>query len=155
MVGVDTSRNIVQITDLATKRRLQVRVSTGSVLRRLSPSVVHMIAARVSGAGSPAASPGERVERAGEPGGQAVARERQSDRDLQSMIEALPALSLANLTPGEAIVLSCTNGEAPSQVTAITLLAGVEPLLRASSRSGRGPDIGSWNLDLNMNIGTP
>jgi len=155
VVGVDTSRNIVQITDLATKRRLQVRASPDSVLRRLSPSVVQMIAARVSGAGSPAASPGERVERAGERGGQAVSPGRQSYRDLQTMIEALPALSLADLTPGEAIVLSCTNSEDPSQVTAITLLAGVEPLLWASSRGGRGPDIGSWNLDLNMNIGVP
>ena len=155
VVGVDTSRNIVQITDLATKRRLQVRTSPDSVLRRLPPPVVQMIAARVSGAGAPAAPPGDRVERAGERAGQAVSPGRQSYRDLQSMIEALPALSLADLAPGEAIVLSCTNSEDPFRVTAITLLAGVEPLLRASSRGGRGPDIGSWNLDLNMNIGTP
>ena len=96
-----------------------------------------MLAARISG-----------VERAGPP-------ERQSPRDVQSIIEALPPFSLADLKPGEAIVISCTNSEDPSRVTAITLLAGVEPLLRASSRGGRGPDIGSWNLDLNMNVGVP
>ena len=144
VVGVDTSRNIVQITDLATKRRLQVRASPDSVLRRLSPDIVQMLATRLSGG-----------ERTGERGGLRGSPERQNPRDLQSMVEALPALRLAALTPGEAIVISCTNSEDPTQVTAITLLAGVEPLLRAPSRSGRGPDIGSWNLDLNMNIGVP
>jgi len=40
-------------------------------------------------------------------------------------------------------------------VTAITLLAGVEPLLRTSSKGARTLDLGSWNLDLNMNVGLP
>ena len=36
-----------------------------------------------------------------------------------------------------------------------SLLAGVEPVLRASSKGGRSFDLGSWNLDLNMNVGVP
>ena len=98
VVGVDTSRNIVQITDLATKRRLQVRASPDSVLRRLSPDIVQMLAARLSG--------GERTGERGAPGG---SPERQNPRDLQSIIEALPPLSLVDLKPGEAIVISSTN----------------------------------------------
>ena len=71
------------------------------------------------------------------------------------MIEKLPALSLADLKPGEAVILSCTNNEDPSRVTAIMLLAGVEPVLRSSSRGGQALNLSSWNLDLNMNVGVP
>ncbi len=71
------------------------------------------------------------------------------------MIEKLPPLSLSELKAGDAVILSCTDSEDPSRVTAITLLAGVESLLKASSRGGRPFDLGSWNLDLNMNVGVP
>ena len=135
VVAVDPGQSAIQITDLATNSRLLVRVSPDSTLRRLSPSAAQMLAVRVSGGSAPAASRGP--------------------QDLLSMIETLPPLSLADLKPGEPIVISSTNNEDPSQVTAITLLAGVEPLLRASSRGGRPLDIGSWNLDLNMNVGLP
>jgi len=131
VVAVDAGRSTLQITDLATSRRLEVRVSPDSTLRRLTPSAAQMLATRVSGGSAPGAGPP------------------------QSMIDAQPPLSLADLKPGEAVVVSSTNSGDPSQATAITLLAGVEPLLRASSRGGRGVDIGSWNLDLNMNVNSP
>jgi hypothetical protein len=35
------------------------------------------------------------------------------------------------------------------------LLAGVEPLLKTSTRGGQPINLGSWNLDLNMNVGVP
>ena len=39
------------------------------------------------------------------------------------------------------------------RTVAITLLAGVEPVLKTSSKSGQTLNLGSWNLDLNMNVG--
>ena len=142
VVEVDAGKGTLQITDLATKHRLQVRVSPDSVLRRLSPSIAQVLAAQ----GSAASSQGD---------GRLGPAERQRYRDVQSMIEALPPLSLADLKPGEALVISSTTSEDPSKVTAITLLAGVEPVLRSGPRGARGPDIGSWNLDLNMSVGAP
>ena len=96
-----------------------------------------MLAARIKGGNSPAASSTE-------------SSKQQSPRDLQSIIEKLPPLGLADLKPGDAIIISCTNSEDLSRVTAITLLAGVEPVLRISSKGGQVLNLGSWNLDLNM-----
>ncbi len=91
-------------------------------------------------------------DRAATPAPQDDASSRpQSPRDLQSVIEKLPPLSLADLKPGDAVIISCTNNDDPSRVTAITLLSGVEPVLKTSSKGGQVLNLGSWNLDLNMN----
>jgi hypothetical protein len=58
------------------------------------------------------------------------------------MIEALPSIRLGDLKPGDAVVISGTSGEDPSKLTAITVLAGVEPLLKPAARGVRAPDIG-------------
>ena len=56
-----------------------------------------------------------------------------------------PSLPLSELKPGDAIMLSSTTGSDPARVTAVMLLAGVEPLLAASPTATR--DIMSgWNL---------
>jgi hypothetical protein len=61
------------------------------------------------------------------------------------MLDNLPAMPLSELKPGDAIMVSTTQGTDPGRVTAITLLAGVEPLLTASPTATR--DIMSgWNL---------
>ncbi len=76
-----------------------------------------------------------------------------SSSELQSALDRLPHLNVADLKPGETIILTCTRGEDPSRATAITLLAGAESLLK--SKGVKAQDLGSWNLDLNMNVGVP
>ena len=49
--------------------------------------------------------------------------------DLQQMIERIPSITLADLLPGEAVIISSTVGATADQITAISLLAGVEPIL--------------------------
>jgi hypothetical protein len=138
VVAVDVERGTVQVMELAAKLRVEARVLPASLLRRLSPGVVQILAARISGMGRSGGS-----------------EEVGNDRDLQTMIEALPSLTLAQIKAGDALVISGTIGDDPAKLTAITVLAGVEALLKASSRGARGPDIGSWNLDLNMGVGIP
>ncbi len=72
---------------------------------------------------------------------------------LQSAIERLPPLNLLEIRPGDTILVAGSNGDDPSRVTAITILAGAESLLR--SEGGKSLDLGSWNLDLNMGVGVP
>lgn len=70
--------------------------------------------------------------------------------DIQQMLERMPAVTLTELKPGDAVIVASTIGPDPSRVTAITLLAGVEPLLTAPRQAGdRGPG-GNWNFDINM-----
>jgi len=67
----------------------------------------------------------------------------------------MPAVALADLQPGDAIIVASTAGADPTEVTAITLLAGVEPLLQATPAGARQAMLDSWNLDLNMSVSMP
>lgn len=64
--------------------------------------------------------------------------------DLQSMIEKQPAVTLADLKVGEPIVISSAVSGAGDHVTAITMLAGVEPILRSPGKPEMS--LGGWNL---------
>ena len=59
------------------------------------------------------------------------------------MISRAPAIKLSDLQKGDAIILVSTQGT--SEVTAITLLAGVEPLLQASA-STQSMLLSGWNM---------
>lgn len=100
----------------------------------------------LAGRGAPAA---------GGPGGSAGMPGRQGAPDMQQMLDRMPAVTLDDLKPGDAIMVASTVGADPGEVTAITLLAGVEPLLTAAPGGGQQMTLGSWNLDLNMNMGMP
>ncbi len=130
VAAVDAGQGAVEITDLATDKHMLATVTADSSVRRLSAEVLQMLAARIQGDRTPSSS-----------------------SELQSALDRLPHLSVADLKPGETIILTCTRGEDPSRATAITLLAGAEPLLK--SKGGKAQDLGSWNLDLNMNVGVP
>jgi hypothetical protein len=138
VVSADPGQNSILITDLVTGRRVQAQLIADTALHRLPPEVARMMAVRLEGGGSRS-----------EPSRQG------SNGDLQSAIELLPSISTADVKTGEAVILACTSSTDPVRLTVITLLAGVEPLLRASSRGGRPLDLGAWNLDLNMNVGAP
>jgi hypothetical protein len=63
--------------------------------------------------------------------------------DLQQMLSRAPAIHLADLQKGDAVMLVSTQGT--SEVTAITLLAGVEPLLQAPA-STQNMLLSNWNM---------
>ena len=66
--------------------------------------------------------------------------------DLSRVIERLPKASLADLKPGEALMIVASGHSGASSVTAVTLLTGVEPLLTASPRGAAGFSASNWNL---------
>jgi hypothetical protein len=57
------------------------------------------------------------------------------------MLSRAPAIQLGDLKKGEAIMVVSTGGTA--EVTAITLLAGVEPLLEAPAASNL---LSNWSM---------
>ena len=63
--------------------------------------------------------------------------------DPQQMIARAPAIHLSDLQKGDAIMLVSTQGT--TDVTAITLLAGVEPLLQAPA-STQNQLLSNWNM---------
>jgi hypothetical protein len=69
--------------------------------------------------------------------------------DFSQMLDRMPLLQLSELKPGDAIIVASTAGADPNRATAITLLAGVEPILTAPRQDNRAVG-GSWNFDINI-----
>ena len=81
--------------------------------------------------------------------------------DFQEIVERLPPLTVAELKPGDMIVVSSTTGDEPSRVTAIALVAGVDALLNmmqqrtgGANREGGGPGAGP-SPTIDFGIGLP
>jgi hypothetical protein len=64
-------------------------------------------------------------------------------------VERAPVITLAELKNGDALMINTSVGEDSSKVTAITLVAGVEPLLTApAKRNSQDPSAGSWGIEM-------
>ncbi len=72
------------------------------------------------------------------------------------MVNRLPAVTLADLQKDEAVMIVSTSGTGGSEVTAITLLSGVEPILTASPNGmGAAALLSGWNLSAPGGEGGP
>jgi hypothetical protein len=65
--------------------------------------------------------------------------------DLQQAISRMPAATLADLQKGDAVMIVATEGGPNGLPSAITLLAGVEPILQASPNSSTSI-LSPWSL---------
>ena len=68
--------------------------------------------------------------------------------DFQQMLARMPAMQLTELNKGDAVMLVATEGSSGSGPTAITLLAGVEPILTAApaGTNAAATVLSPWNL---------
>ena len=66
---------------------------------------------------------------------------------MQQMLSRMPAVTLADLQKGDAVMIVTTEGTAETGVTAITLLAGVEAILQASPAGGASSILTPWSLN--------
>lgn len=109
-----------------------------------SPAAPAGGAGQSGGAGSwqghaPGANGGQPPAAGGAPG-------QRGGGDVQTLLNRAPVLALADLKKGEAIMVLTTEGQTPGEATAVTLLAGVEPLLQASPSASQSVLSASWNL---------
>ena len=154
VISTNIASNTVTVTDLATKKPLILRVTADSQLRKLPPMVAQRIALRLRGGsadgasgapasgGSPPGSTGQSRQ-----GGNGGGARSGGSPDFQQMLKRMPAVTIADLQKGDAVMIVTTQGSATTQPTAITLLSGVEPILSASPNSNRAAMLLSpWNL---------
>jgi hypothetical protein len=165
---VDPATNTLSINDLVTKKPVEVKITAESQLRKLSPQMAQAMAVRLkggasgtgtanstpdgSGAGQGAAAPGSANGTNGGAGnGAAPAGGRGSggrNADMQQLLSRVPAASLSDLQKGDAVMIVSTEGTAAGGVTAITLVAGVEPILQASPNgANQSMILPPWSLD--------
>jgi len=67
--------------------------------------------------------------------------------DLQDRVEKSSVITLADLKPGDAIIVSSIAGADPSRITAVVLAAGVEELVKRQTQQPSRP--------LNLGLGLP
>jgi hypothetical protein len=122
--AVNAAAGELTIDNLEDGRPVTITVTKDSMLRRVPPDLVSLIAQRK--AQDDAATAG------GTRPTQSVrsAPEGQANDDIQDLIERLPQLPLSELKVGETIVVSSTAGPDPAQVTGIIVAAGLDSLLK-------------------------
>jgi hypothetical protein len=149
VVSADASANTVTVTDLATKKPVVIHISADSQLHKLPPTMAQALAARFKnpgagqGAGAPPTAP---AAASTADGGQAArAGGGQRNGDLSQFLQRTPVLQISELHKGDAVMIVATQGT-PDAATAVTLLAGVEPILTASPSASQSMFSASWNL---------
>jgi hypothetical protein len=168
--SLDAGAGTILVQDLTTKKPVSVKITADSQLRKLSAPVAQRIAARMKGENSSGAAPaapsgnsGASVSGTSAPNGSANDSAAnasstpgsgsgrgpgsgQGGGDLQQMLARMPASSLAELQKGDAVMIVTTESVPGAGVTAITLLAGVEPILQASPNGGQSSILSAWSL---------
>jgi hypothetical protein len=158
--SIDPASSTFVVKDLATKKVVTIHITPDAQMRRLPEMMARMLAARLTGnsggfagsggnAQSPVggAMPTQRGGQgqygaAGAGGGQwagqgsgqgSTSGGGRGAGDPQQMLSRAPGVQLTDLKKGDAVMLVSSDGT--TDVTAITLLAGVEPLLEAPAAS--------------------
>lgn len=167
VISVDAPGNAVTVKDLVSGQPVLVKTNGDSRLRRLPPFLAQLISrfssageqGEAAAAGAPAGGTasggpgGQRRERAfaggasgRAPSGGPGAGRGNGPPDFQQMLERAPAFSLSELKPEDALIVLSTEGVKSGEVTAITVLAGVEPILEAQPTGGEQMVLGPWNM---------
>ncbi|HEV7904286.1 MAG TPA: hypothetical protein VGO96_10630 [Pyrinomonadaceae bacterium] len=148
ITAVDGAKNEITIKDIQTQQPLVVVITKNSKLRRLPAELVKLLeASRPSNGGANQAgnSSNGAVGASGNAG-------RRNDEDVYKLIESLPPIGVADLKPGEGILVSTTKGANPARANAILVAAGAESFLQRRTQQASRP---GFNLDLSLPGITP
>jgi hypothetical protein len=148
VISTNAADNTLTVRDLLSKKAVTLKINPDSQLRTLPPMLAQHIAAglklqrRASDKGG-APQPEPQRAAARENGG--GFRRPGGAPDFQQILNRMPAVTLADLQKGTAVMVVATEGTASTQPTAVTLLTGVEDILTADS-SRAAMLLSPWNL---------
>ncbi len=154
--SVDIEKNEVTVTDLKTKSDVTIAIKSDSLLKKFPEETAQQLARvqmmmkmRAAGITPPSggAQSGEQKQPSRQPDGAqgerrggGIGQGGMRGGDINEMINGFPTITLGDLKPGDMIAASSPKGKNPNSLTAIKLLAGVEPFLTApqmpTGRSG-------------------
>jgi hypothetical protein len=150
-IGADGKQ--LTLKDLATKKPVKLVLSENTNVHKLPPELAMRLARRLNPSTRQAGPPSEN-------GGQHEAAPNRADApsrggmqgprngDISQLIERLPKINVADLKPGDAVVVSgIATNDNNGQLDATNIIAGVEPILQ-STPAGRGGEAlgGDWGL---------
>jgi Domain of unknown function (DUF5666) len=154
ITSIDSATNTLVVKDLISKKDVAVKITADSEIRKLPPQMAQMIAMRFKAGGSGAGSNGSPPSGEGRGGSQngwqgghnaGTGGGHAGAPDFGQMLGRMPPARISDLEKGDAVMIVSTEGSASSAVTAITLVAGVEPILEASP-SGQTMTLSPWSL---------
>ena len=153
IVSVDAAASTMMVSDSATKKTVTVALTPESEVRKLDSAVAQRVAQRLTAAkkpdGSAAPAGSGPHTQAGSPAGQTSAAGSAPGSgaapDFQQALAHAPAIALKDLQKGNMVIVVGSQGVSADTVTAITVVAGVEPMLQASA-SGSQAMLSAWNL---------
>jgi hypothetical protein len=166
--SVDTAAGTIAATDLTTKKPITISVKADTQLKRLDDQTALLMARRLNpsfqndtgrggrggrgqGANPPAGAeqPATGVTNfAGRGGGGQGGAGRGGGRnaDPNKLLDQQPTIELADLKVGEPVVVTGGPSSDMAKLTAISIVAGVDPILRAAPDRGADPLAGNWNF---------
>jgi hypothetical protein len=157
--SVDAGTDTLTVTDLATKKPVVIRVTGDSQMHKLPETMAQSLAARLKnqnnganqGGGQPNTASKAAATAAGAPPQSGAARQNAEGGqggqrgDISQILQRTPTVQLSDLHKGDAVMIVATQGNS-SSATAVSLLAGVEPLLTATPSASQAMFSASWNL---------
>ena len=165
--NIDVANGIIEVTDLDTKKPVFVKVGKDANVKKLPEMAATMMAMSINGGGMPGmggrggapggAAPGGMPMRpqgaggapaaGGPPAGMGGGMRRGGGDMMGMVIDRSPAIQLSDLKKNDPLILSVSKTKDPNKVVAITILAGVEPILATPANGSRATQLGTWNLD--------
>lgn len=182
--SVNAQANEINVKDMTTGKTVTIVISKDSMVRRIPAEFAQRLAMRGQrngtaggGAGGAQGEAADAQPRAPRGEGEGGARRQRPEgasgegmgnrrrmggggQDIQQMLERMPAVTVAELKPGEMVIVSSTAGADPSRATAIALITGIEALMQGSAgqpRTGgaQGASLGLPSGALDIGIGAP
>jgi hypothetical protein len=160
ILAVNAAASTITVNDTATKKPVVISVTPDSEVKKLDPAVAQRLAARMNGGGArrpdgsaaPAAASSQGPASGGPPPGASGAdrpgggQGRGSGPDVQQLLARAPTVTLKDLAKGNMVIVVATEGQTPDTATAITVVAGVEPMLQASTSASQAMLSSAWNV---------
>lgn len=153
--SIDAANNSITVQDILAKKSVVIKFNSDSQLRKLAPQMAQRLAFFLKGGaqagqnGTPAGgqTPASGTPRPGAGPGGGQGGRAAGGPDFQQMLSRIPSITLADLQKEDAVMVVATLGATGNEVTAITLLGGVEPILTASPNGTSAAVLFSgWNM---------
>lgn len=153
--SIDAANNSITVKDILAKKSVVIKFDSDSQLRKLTPQMAQRLAfflkegaqAAQGGATTGGQTPASGTPAERGPGAGAQGPRPAGGPDFQQMLNRIPSITLADLQKEDAVMVVATQGTTGNEVTAITLLGGVEPILTASPNGTSAAALFSgWNM---------
>jgi len=143
---INAAGGTLTLKDLATKKTVMVKITSNSSLKALPPQAAARFAARAKG-GAGGASQASASGAGSATGGAGGGSGRSAGADLSQLVSRLPDETVTDLKVGDAVMIVASQPDgANSNVTCVTLLSGVEPILSATPSGGPALTLSPWSL---------